>query len=217
MNTSKRTLFVSLVSLMAFTGFGVGSASFRVQTAEAAEVKYLGHAVKKRCANCHEVQYVSWQETKHAKAMASLEPGTEVGAKKKAKLDPQKDYTEDPKCVKCHVTGWEEGGYVIGRERKIKKFSGVGCETCHGPAGDYQPVKDQYINDDWRREEVIATGMKYGELETCTGCHNTDEDNPFPEPEFADDAYWEGLENAHKHPKPEKHEIREDSEWLYEE
>ena len=180
------------------------------------QIKYLGHLENKRCHNCHEKQWVSWKKTKHANAMESLEAGTDVGAKEKHDLDPTKDYTEDPKCVKCHVTGWERGGYVIGKMRKMNKLGGVGCETCHGPAGDYQPVKDSYSEDDWPREEVIAAGMKYGELETCTYCHNTDPDNPFPEPDFADDAYWVGIEEAHEHVPLEKHEIRPDSEWLYE-
>ena len=180
-------------------------------------IKYLGHMENKRCHNCHEEQWVSWKKTKHADAMESLEPGTDVGAKEKHDLDPMKDYTEDPKCVKCHVTGWERGGYVVGKVRKMKKLGGVGCETCHGPAGDYQPVKDSYPDDDWTREEVKAAGMKYSELETCTYCHNTDPDNPFPEPDFADDAYWQGIEEAHIHIPPEIHGIREGSEWLYEE
>ena len=222
MNRSRRYRPLFLIAVLFGFGllatlplFGTGAA-VADENAEK-RIKYLGHLENKRCHNCHEEQYVSWKKTKHANAMESLEPGTDVGAKKKHDLDPTKDYTEDPKCVKCHVTGWERGGYVIGKMRKMRKLGGVGCETCHGPAGDYQPVKDSYAEDDWPREEVIAAGMKYGQLETCTYCHNTDPDNPFPEPDFADDAYWEGIENAHKHVRLEKHEIRPDSEWLYEE
>ena len=210
-----------LIAALSSLGFLVLMSSFVADTVFAAEdeklIKYLGHLENKRCHNCHEEQWVSWKKTKHADAMESLEPGTDVGAKEKHDLDPQKDYTEDPKCVKCHVTGWEQGGYVIGKMRKMNKLGGVGCETCHGAAGDYQRVKDSYPNDDWPREEVKAAGMKYSELETCTYCHNTDPDNPFPEPDFADDAYWQGIEEAHIHIPPEIHGIREGSEWLYEE
>ena len=187
------------------------------EPAETAQVKFLGHREEKGCAKCHKPQYDSWKKTKHAKAMVSLEPGKQAGAKRKAKLDPDKDYTEDPDCVKCHVTGWEAGGYRVGKKRRMAKYYGVGCETCHGPGGDYQPVKDSYKNDDFPREEIIATGMLYAELETCIVCHNTDEDNPFPEPYFETDTYDDGLLESHDHVKQKKHAPREGSEWLYEE
>lgn len=187
------------------------------ERAETAQVKFLGHREKKGCAKCHEEQYKSWLKTKHGKAMVSLEVGKNSGSKRKAKLDPKKDYTEDKDCLKCHVTGWEAGGYVSGSKRKMAKYYGVGCETCHGPGGDYQPVKDSYSDDDFPREEVVATGMKYAQLETCTVCHNTDEDNPYPEPDFETESYDEGLEESHEHIKQEKHSVREGSEWLYEE
>jgi hypothetical protein len=203
------------LALAGATAFVLGGAPAPARTAQ---VAYLGHQEGKGCAKCHEDQYKSWIKTRHAKAMISLEAGKEVGAKKKAafKIDPNKDYTEDKKCVKCHVTGWEEGGYEIGNKRSERAFTGVGCETCHGPGGDYQPVKDSYPNDDFPREKVIATGMKYGQLETCTGCHNTDEDNPYPEPDFENESYEDGIKDSHKHVKQKHHPPREETKWLYE-
>jgi hypothetical protein len=181
-------------------------------------VEFLGHQSKKGCAKCHEDQYDSWLKTRHGKAMESLEAGKEIGAKKKAafEIDPNKDYTQDPDCVKCHVTGMDTGGYKIGNRRAERAFTGVGCETCHGPGGDYQPIKDSYKDDNFPRADVIKAGMKYGEIETCTGCHNTDEDNPYPEPDFEFESYDKGLEEAHKHFKQKVHPPREGSEWLYE-
>lgn len=186
--------------------------------ARTATVEFLGHQEGKGCAKCHEDQYKSWLKTRHAKAMISLEAGKEVGAKKKAafKIEPDKDYTTDPKCVKCHVTALDKGGYQIGNRRAERAFNGVGCETCHGAGGDYQPIKDSYPKDDFPRDAVIKAGMKYGEMETCTGCHNTDEDNPYPEPDFEVEAYDKGLKESHKHVKQKVHPIREGSEWLYE-
>lgn len=185
--------------------------------AKTAQVEYLGHREEKGCAKCHEPQWESWAETKHAKAIDSLKPGEAVGAKRDAGLDPDKDFTEDPDCLKCHVTGLDEGGYEVGNRRAEMKYYGVGCETCHGPGGDYQPIKDSYPNDDFPREEVIAAGMMYAQLETCTPCHNTDEDNPFPEPDFLALTYDDGLVEAHDHIKQEKHPPREETAWLYEE
>jgi cytochrome c553 len=185
--------------------------------AHPAQVAFLGHQEQKGCAKCHEDQYKSWLKTKHGKAIESLEAGKNVGSKRKAKLDPDKDFTKDKDCLKCHVTGLDQGGYVVGNRRAERAFVGVGCETCHGPGGDYQPIKDSYPNDDFPRDKVIVAGMKYGEQELCTKCHNTDKDNPFPEPHFIDESYEQGLKESHKHFKQKKHPPRKGSEWLYEE
>ena len=187
--------------------------------ARTAQVGFLGHQEQKGCAKCHEDQYKSWLKTRHGKAMVSLEAGKAVGGKKKAsfKLDPDKDYTKDKDCVKCHATAMDKGGYEIGNQRAMRAFSGVGCETCHGAGGDYQPIKDSYKKDDFPREKVIKAGMTYGQIETCTGCHNTDKDNPYPEPNFETESYDDGLKNSHKHIKQKHHPPREGTEWLYEE
>ena len=112
-NCCRRYGRILLVAALSTLGFLVFVATFDTGAAFAAEdekrIRYLGHLENKRCHNCHEEQWVSWKKTKHADAMESLEPGTDVGAKEKHDLDPAKDYTEDPKCVKCHVTGWESG------------------------------------------------------------------------------------------------------------
>jgi len=42
---------------------------------------------------------------KDRKAFAVLNPGVKAEEKKKAGLDPQKDYTTDLSCVQCHTTG----------------------------------------------------------------------------------------------------------------
>ena len=87
---------------------------------------------RKKCSSCHKSQAESWGDTAHAKAMESLKPNTKAEAKKKAKLDPAKDYTKDKDCVGCHVDGWgKEGGYTIDDPSKF--LTGVGCESCHGP------------------------------------------------------------------------------------
>mgnify|MGYP003380578261 CR=1 FL=1 len=52
-----------------------------------------------KCSSCHKSQAKSWKTTAHAKAMESLKPGARKEAKIKAKLDPDKDYTQDKDCV----------------------------------------------------------------------------------------------------------------------
>ena len=100
----------------------------------AGKAKYVGY---KKCGGCHKSQRDSWKETTHAKAFDALKPGEAAEAKKKAGLDPNKDYTKDEECLPCHVTGYKEkGGYKIGISKtKAKYLVGVTCEMCHG-AGD---------------------------------------------------------------------------------
>src|SRR5688500_4134188 len=87
---------------------------------------------RKKCSSCHKSQAESWGDTAHAKAMESLKPNTKAEAKKKAKLDPAKDYTKDKDCVGCHVDGWgKEGGYTV--EDPSKFTNGGGCGYGHGP------------------------------------------------------------------------------------
>ena len=107
------------------------AAKFALLSGSASAQSFEG---RKKCSSCHKSQAESWSQTAHAKAMDSLKPNTKAEAKKKAKLDPKKDYTKDKDCVGCHVDGWgKEGGYTV--EDPSKFTSGVGCESCHGPGG----------------------------------------------------------------------------------
>lgn len=186
------------------------------QTAEAKRIGFLGHAPKKGCTKCHKEQYKSWLKTSHAKAMEDLKPGKKKKEKLKAELDPDKDYTSDKECLECHTTGYGKGGFVLGNTRKMKKFSNIGCEACHGPGKNYQNVKKKYPDDDWARKKVIDAGMKYGEKEMCEKCHNEDSHfKPSLDPKYELD-YKKSLEDAtHEHFKLKKHKPRKESEWLY--
>src|SRR5579872_4505235 len=73
------------------------------------EPRYVG---SKSCQKCHYKEYSSWQKTKMALAFNSLKPNQALEARKKANLDPAKDYTKEPACIVCHVTGYgKPGGY----------------------------------------------------------------------------------------------------------
>lgn len=69
---------------------------------------YVGAA---KCKMCHQIQFKSWSETKHAKAFEGL-PAASQG---------------DAKCLKCHTTGTAEN-------------KGVQCEACHGAGSDYMKM-----------------------------------------------------------------------------
>ncbi len=140
---------------------------------------------RKKCGNCHRSQYESWKDTGHAKALSSLEAGEKAAAKVKAGLDPDKDYTEDKKCVGCHTTGFgAEDGYDI--EDPSKYLVGVTCESCHGPGSEYRLVhrkageRFERKGETTARAELVETGEEFLFAERCNSCHMNYEGSPWP-------------------------------------
>lgn len=131
---------------------------------------------RKKCGGCHKSQLESWKQTAHAKAFDSLKSGAKEEAKKKAGLDPEKDFTEDKNCVGCHVTGYgHEGGYDI--DDPGKYLIGVGCESCHGPGYEYRLVHRnggkafEDNNQTTDRQELVDAGEEFHFVERCKSCH----------------------------------------------
>jgi hypothetical protein len=139
------------------------------------EHAYVG---SKKCKMCHMKEFKSWEETKMAKAYDTLKPGERAEQKKAAGLDPDKDYTTDAECLRCHTTGYgQEGGFVD--IESTPNLAGIGCEMCHGPGGTY--TKSEYMslkNKEYKKADVVAVGMVDAVTEAqCLNCHNTD--SPF--------------------------------------
>ena len=88
---SKKVFFVflSLVLLAGMSGL--------ISSADSAE--YVG---AKKCKACHNKQYKAWKKTAMANSFEDLKSGIKAEEKKKAGLDPDKDYTTDKNCLKCH-------------------------------------------------------------------------------------------------------------------
>ena len=80
-------------------------------SAQAQDHEYVGAA---KCKMCHKVQFVSWENTVHAKA-------TEV-----AKASTDREFSAD--CLKCHATNASE------------ELAGVQCEACHGAGADFKKM-----------------------------------------------------------------------------
>lgn len=163
-------------------------------SSQAGEHEYIG---SKNCRKCHIKEWRSWSETKMAKAFEVLKPGERAEAKTEAGLDPEKDYTTDPTCVKCHVTGYGEPGGFVDIET-TPDLAGVGCESCHGPGGTY--TQDGYMtlqNKDYKKEELVAVGL-VGEItrEQCVGCHNSE--SPFVGDDFVFDFEAKKDEGTHE-------------------
>lgn len=140
----------------------------------AGDSQYVGVA---KCKVCHSketlggVEFQSWEQTAHAKAFETLKPGVKAEAKTAANLDPQKDYSSDPQCLKCHTTGY---GKPAAADAKLE---GVQCEACHGPGSEYKnpkimSKKKYQENREAARKENMAAGLIIPTEEVCQGCHN---------------------------------------------
>ncbi len=155
------------------SAFAVCILAFGTFAATAEEFEFEG---RKKCGGCHKSEFESWQQTAHAKALKSLAAGEKAEAKKKAGLDPDKEYTEDEKCVACHTTGFShEGGYDM--EDPSEYLVGVGCESCHGPGLDYRLVHRKagiaFENEGTTtpRQVLVEAGEEFEFIERCKGCH----------------------------------------------
>jgi len=158
MKRSDRILEVGLVlvfSLMAPAGLA----------GDAPSHAYVG---AEKCKMCHNVQakgapFAKWVESRHSKAFVTLgSDEAKKAAAAKGIADPQKA----PECLKCHVTGY--GAPAEKLTDKWKMDEGVGCEACHGPAGDYWKMD---VMKDHARS--LAAGMVVPTEETCKKCHNS--------------------------------------------
>lgn len=186
----KKTLAI-LFALMLFTAFS------SLATANGDGAKYVSY---KKCKACHMKQYKAWKKTKMATTYENLKPGVKAEEKKKAGLEPDKDYTTDKDCLRCHTTGY-------GKPKGFKSFAetpkliNVQCEACHGPGGKFTKIMKK--NKKFKLTEVKAVGYIFpsdAESEKgCLECHGGD--SPFTEK--IDAKYkWdfkERLENSHKH------------------
>ncbi len=167
---------------------------FVVANADAA--KYI---TAKKCKTCHMKQYKAWKKTKMATSYENLKPGVKAEAKEKAGLEPDKDYTTDADCLRCHTTGYgEPGGFKSIEE--TPKLINVQCEACHGPGGDFSKIMKKKKKT-FKLDEVKTAGLiiPSEDEERCMVCHG--DDSPFKEE--VDPKYkWvfkERLENTHKH------------------
>lgn len=156
-----------------------------------------------QCKGCHIDQYKSWEQTSMAKSFESLIPGVKTDAKKKVGLDPDKDYTADKNCLRCHTTGYgKSGGFKTLAETPA--LVNVQCEACHGPGADFKEVMK---NRDFKSSEAAAAGLVVPDekFNNCMECHG--KDSPFNEnvdPKYKFDLK-ERLKKTHEH-FPLKHQ-----------
>jgi hypothetical protein len=134
-----------------------------ITQANAAE--YVGVA---KCKMCHStkalggIQYKLWEQTKHAKAMDALKAAGEA---------------ENPKCLKCHTTGYGQPA-VAGAD-----LNNVQCEACHGAGSNYRSMKIMNKkafkeNKAAAQKRAIEAGLIFPPTEeVCVKCHNKESPN----------------------------------------
>jgi len=157
----KRSSWLSIV--LAVLVLAVAS-SLLSQVAVAADHAYVGAG---KCKMCHNspakgAQFTKWTESSHSKAYATLasEEAKKI-ASEKGIADPQKA----DECLSCHVTGHGADAAMLTDKYNVE--DGVGCESCHGPGGDYWKMTVMKVKDD-----AVAAGLVLPTEATCKGCHN---------------------------------------------
>ena len=143
---------------------------FCASLASAQEPKVSDYAGVKTCKKCHRKVWKSWKTSPMALSYEILKPGERAEIKKKAGLDPQKDYTKDQSCLPCHTTGYGKPGGFVSFE-KTPSMIGVSCESCHGAGKDYNKVMGKHSRT-YTDEEIVRNGLIKDPSTTCTICHN---------------------------------------------
>lgn len=190
-----RKLIVGLISILFVM------ALFVVTNANAGDAKYIG---VKKCKACHIKQYKAWKKTNMANSFENLKHAVKGEEKTKAGLDPNKDYTHDAKCLKCHTTGYGKAGGFTSIE-ETPKLANLQCEECHGPGSEYSKVmkgnKKKWKTEGYTSEELKKVGLVIPSEEEkgCKICHG--EDSPFTEKVDAKHKFnfKERLEKTHEH------------------
>jgi len=151
-------------------------------SAQKKQAKYIG---AKKCNICHKSakrgnQKAAWTNGPHSKAYDVLATEEAKVAAKKAGVEgnPQ----ESPKCLKCHVTAYDEPAEV--KNATLTMAEGVSCESCHGPGSLYKSLKvmkAMYAGT----QDFAAVGAIQPTEEMCKKCHNSDSPT-FKELDFAE-------------------------------
>jgi len=135
------------------------------------QAEYIGI---ENCKLCHIPHFDSWSATKMSQSFELLKPGARAEAKLKVGLDPENDYSTDPACLRCHVTGLGKPGGFTSLE-ETPDMLGVQCEMCHGPGSIYTEMmmkkQGTYTLEDY--QTVGGLSMPTPENNVCTQqCHN---------------------------------------------
>lgn len=218
-----KTLGLILLAVMFVVGNGdIADARKKKKKKIPKRPKFVG-AVKCN-GSCHDPYYLAWADSPHGKTFDLLKPGNRKEAKERVKLDPDKDYTTDPHCLRCHTTGYRQrGGFKpAGSKNKKGKDTSttidpdepnkeqVGCEMCHSVAGGAQfRIVMKNTKGDFKKAETEKYGQRWDYANVCTRCH-THPNTPF-QPDVHD-KYKFNFEERKKKVHPTEKYWNEDNE-----
>jgi hypothetical protein len=169
----------------------------------------------KKCRMCHTAWHDSFLESAKANSFAALKPGERTEAKRRAKLDPDRDYTAETQCLECHALGFgRPGGYEIPKpgdprsQRAAEVRAGVMCESCHGPGSRFVEVMADIQRQDrrYQRRELEKAGLWTVTAAVCMNCHKPDA--PCHDREFCYEEVKDLAAGYHEH-FPLPHRIRD--------
>ncbi|MBN2473258.1 MAG: hypothetical protein JXB62_01520 [Pirellulales bacterium] len=110
----------------------------------------------KECASCHFKAFAAWQKTGHSRAFRPL----------------TEKYQKDPKCLKCHTTGYgEPTGY---QDASGTDLQGITCESCHGPGSKHTEICKAFGEKKLSEEEKRIAKQSIWEIlpkNVCIECH----------------------------------------------
>jgi hypothetical protein len=110
----------------------------------------------KDCASCHEKAFEAWEKTGHSRAFGML----------------TEKYEKDPKCLKCHTTGYgTPTGY---KDESTPDLKGITCETCHGPGSKHSEICKAFGDKKLSEEEEDLAKHSIWEVlpkNVCIKCH----------------------------------------------
>ena len=130
--------------------------------------QYVGAA---KCKTCHRKpeageQFPIWEQSAHAKAYETLASDDAKAIAAEKGIDNPQTAAE---CLECHVTAYNVDASLL--DTKYAVEDGVGCESCHGPGGEYYKKKTM---EAITKGEIdgASVGLLIPDEATCTSCHN---------------------------------------------
>lgn len=137
------------------------------------------------CGECHKAEVDIWRKTHHYTTFQEL-PRKDKAREIADKLEIRRLKSESL-CLNCHFTEMAED------DGSTDTIAGISCESCHGPAKDWNDVHSDYGGKDVERESetpehrtqriadsraagMIQPSMLYDWAKNCYGCHTVPEE-----------------------------------------
>jgi peroxiredoxin len=115
------------------------------------------------CQNCHQAEFATWESSPHGHAVETLKRAGKAA---------------ETECLICHTTAFgKPGGFpAIAKIADHDDLARVGCESCHGPAGDHIDETAKRVGT------ILSLGDKCDScviLKICGSCHDEANDSGF--------------------------------------